>query len=73
MNLKTRETDESAAFFNGRLDKIRMSVHERLQAKAQLARAEAFADAVVGAVNFVKNLLKVLVVRPYWRRTTSVR
>ena len=71
MNRKISKTIASEAFFNARLDAIRMSSHERLRAKASLARAEAFADAAVAIINLVKRLTKVLVLRPYRRLSAS--
>lgn len=58
-------------FLNARLDEVRMSSHERLRAKASLARTQAFADAAVAIVKLFKRLLKTLVVRPYRRLTTA--
>ena len=72
MDSRSRETNERAAFFNARLDEIRMSGHERLKAKAQFAQAEAIADAIVVAANLVKGLLKILVLRPYRHLTASI-
>lgn len=72
MDRTSREANERAAFFNARLDEIRMSGHQRLKAKAQLAQAEAIADAIVGAANLVKGLLKILVLRPYRHLTASI-
>jgi len=71
MNRKISKTKANEAFFNARLDAIRMSSHERLRAKASLARAEAFADAAVAIINLIKRLTKVLVLRPYRRLTAS--
>ena len=72
MNTKISKTNEREAFFNTLLDEVRMSGHERLRAKASLARAEALADAILAAINLAKRLLKALVVRPYRRLTTSL-
>jgi hypothetical protein len=46
MTAKISKTNDSLEFFNARLDEVRLSGHERLKAKAHLARAEAFAEAV---------------------------
>lgn len=70
MNVKISKTNERVVFFNALLDEVRMSGHERLRAKAALARAEAFADALAAVFNFAKQLLKALVLRPYRRLTT---
>lgn len=72
MKTKISKTNENLAYFNGRLDEIRMSGHERLKAKAHLARAEAVADATAALINLVMRLLKTLVVRPIRRLTTSI-
>lgn len=72
MNRNISKTNESAAFFNALLDEVRMNGHERLRAKASLARAEAFADAVVNLIDLAKRVLKALVVRPYRRLTTTL-
>lgn len=77
MNAKISKTNEKeafdrAAFFNARLDEIRMNGYERLKAKAQLARAEAFADAVITMAGGIRRLLRTLVVRPYRRLTASL-
>ena len=70
MNAKMSKTNPELAFLNARLDEVRMSNHERLRAKASLARSEAFADAVVEIINLARRLLKTLVMRPYRRLTT---
>lgn len=72
MNVKIIKTNHDLDFLNARLDEVRMSSHERLRAKASLARSEAVAEAVVEIVNLVKRLLKTLVVRPYRYLTTLV-
>ena len=71
MNGKISKTNQSETFFNALLDEVRMNGDERLRAKASLARAEAFADAVVNLIDLAKRLLKALVVRPYRRLTTT--
>jgi hypothetical protein len=55
-----------------RLDAIQMSAHERLLAKASLARAEAFAAFLVQLVNGVKNLARKASLRPYHRPNAPV-
>ena len=70
MNVNISKTNDSEEFFNSLLDEVRMSGHERIRAKAQLARAEAFADAAVALANLGKRLLKSLAPRPYRRPTT---
>ena len=56
MTVKIRKTNENLDFFNSRLDEVRMSDHERLKAKAHLARAEAFADAVFAIGRTIRGL-----------------
>ena len=72
MAKRVSKSNSDADFFNARLDEIRMSSLERLRAKASLARAEAFADAVAALINLVKRLVKTLVVRPYRHLTTAI-
>ena len=72
MNRKISKTNADAAFFDALLDEVRMNGHERLRAKASMARAEAFADAIVGLFDLAKRLLTTLVVRPYQRLTTTL-
>ena len=71
MNQKISKTNENIAFFNARLDEVRMSGHERLRAKARLAQTEAIADTVFGLISIGKRLLKSLVARAVRRPTTS--
>ena len=72
MNQKISKTNEGEEFFNALLDEVHMNGTERLRAKASFARAEAFADAVVGVIDFAKRVVKTLVVRPFRRLTTSI-
>lgn len=72
MNTKFSKTNFSQDFQDAILEEVRMSAHERLRAKASLARAEAFGDAVVEIINLVKFLLKTLIVRPFQRLTTAI-
>lgn len=55
-----------------RLDQVHMSQSERIMARAQLARAQAVADAVFALVHGAKRLLKTLVLRPFRRLTASL-
>lgn len=71
MSRKISKSNANEALLNARLDSIQMSSHERLRAKASLARADAFANAVAGIINLIKRLAKVLVVRPFQRLTHS--
>ena len=60
MNVKVSKTKQDLAFFNQRLDQIRMSGHERLKAKARFAQAEAITDAVFAVAQGVARLFKRL-------------
>ncbi len=71
MSRKISKSNANETLLNVRLDSILMSSHERLRARASLARAEAFADVTVEIVNLIKRLAKVLVVRPFQRLTHS--
>jgi len=71
MNAKISKTNEDLAFFNARIDEIRISGHERLKAKARLAQAHAIADAAFAVIDFGKRLVKkMLAARPAQRPTT---
>ena len=71
MNAKVSKTNESLAFFNVRLDEVRMTGHERLKAKARMAQAEAFAEAVTALIGLIKRALKSPAPHPHRRPTTS--
>jgi len=71
MNREMSKTNHSRDFFDARLDEIRMSVQERLQAKAHIAQAEAVADALAGLFGLVRRVLKAAVARPLRRPTVS--
>ncbi len=72
MNDKISKTNQQEAFFNALLDEVQMNGTARIRAKASLAQADAFADAVVGLLDLVKRLLQSLVLRPYRRLTTTL-
>lgn len=72
MKEKISKTNDNMDFLNARLDEIRMSGHERLRAKASLARAEAIADLLVGFSSAIKRLLKTLVLRPIRRLMAAI-
>ena len=65
------KTNETLAFFNDRLDQVRMSGHERLAAKARLAQSEAIADAVFAFIDYAKRQVKSVTARPLRRPTIS--
>ena len=71
MNEKISKTNEKFAFFNARLDEVRMSGHERLIAKARFAQAEAIANLAFALVDCARGLLKPRATRPLHRPTTS--
>jgi hypothetical protein len=71
MKSKISKTNERTAYFNALLDEVRMSGHERLKAKARMAQAEAFADALGALFGLVKRVLKAPTPRHYRRPTTS--
>ena len=54
MKRKISKSNDSLASLNARLDEIRMSGHERLMAKAYLARAEAVADAMTAMAGAIR-------------------
>ena len=72
MNQKDSKSNQDLAFFNARIDELQISSYERIRAKAQLARTEAVADAIVAIGRGVHALLKTLVFRPLQRFTASL-
>jgi hypothetical protein len=58
MTTKLSKTNADLEFFNSRLDEVRLSGYERIKAKAHLARAEAFADAVHYVVRGIGRLFQ---------------
>ncbi len=71
MKNKIRKTNASLAFFNNRLDEIRMNGQERLKAKARLAQSEAFANAVVTLIGLFKRAFKSAEPRRYRSPTAT--
>jgi hypothetical protein len=71
MNGKNSKTNENLDFFYARLDETGMCSYERIRAKAQMARAEAFADTLVAIARGLRGLLKARVIRPLRRMTAS--
>ena len=67
MNQQDSKTNRDLAFFNARIDELQFNSYERIRAKAQLARTEAVADAIVAIARGVHRLLKTLVFRPLRR------
>ena len=64
MNEKISKTNADLEFFNRRLDEVRMSGHERLKAKAHLARAEAIAELLFTLVRGIRRLYKAPSTKP---------
>ena len=73
MNSKVSKSNGEWELIEARLDEIGLSSHERLKAKAQLARAEAVADALAVLAAGVKRVLKQIFDRPYHEPNASVR
>ena len=71
MSNKISKSNEDLAFFNSRLDEIRMSGHDRLKAKAHLARAEAMADLFLAAIHAVGRLLRPAPAKPVRQHAPS--
>ncbi len=71
MDSKISKTNEKAEYFNARIDEIQMGDVERFRAKAQLARAEAFADAVARLFRFIQRAGKSLADHTYHRPTAT--
>jgi hypothetical protein len=71
MESKITKTNDQKGHFIALLNEVRMNGHERLKAKARMAQAEAFADAVAELFHYAKRLLNALVLRPYHRLTAS--
>jgi hypothetical protein len=72
MNQKDIKTNGDLAFFNARIDELQIGSYERIKAKAELARTEAIADAILAVSRGVRGLLKTLVLRPLRRFTASL-
>lgn len=72
MNQQHSKTNQDLAFFNARIDELRISSYDRVKAKAQLARTEAVADAIVAIGRGLHGLLKALVLRPFRRIAASI-
>jgi len=79
MKEKINNISQTAAFFDARLDEIRMGDCERLKAKAHLARAEAIVevlatitDSIGRLLRALTRLLRVRIVRPFRRLTATL-
>ena len=58
MTEKISKTNADLEYLNSRLDDVRLSAYDRIRAKAQLARAEAFADAFEFVVRGITRLFQ---------------
>ena len=72
MNYKISKSNPRKAFFEAKIDELRINGHERMKAKARLAQAEAMADALAAIGGGIGRLLRSLVIRPLRRLTTSL-
>jgi len=68
---KISKSNASTAVIHARLDAMRISGYERLQAKAHLARAEAIAEALAQIGGSIARVARTLVIRPLRRLTAS--
>jgi hypothetical protein len=71
MTAKISKTNDNLEFFNSRLDEVRLSGHERLKAKAHLARAEAFAEMVSMVYKAIAGLFSGAKTAPAAGRTAT--
>ena len=69
---KISKSNQSVTLMQARLDEVRMSGHRRLEAQAQLARAEAMVDFLSAIAAGAKRVLRKLVLRPYHKLTASL-
>lgn len=72
MDQKDSKTNQDLAFFNARIDALQIGSYERIKAKAELARTEAVADAIVAFGRGARGLLNTLVVHPFRRFTATI-
>jgi len=68
---KISKSNANREFFNSRIDAMPMSFEDRVRAKAELARAEAFVEALTGLFGLVQRSLKSLADHTYHRPTAS--
>jgi len=71
LNHKDSKTNQDLAFLYARIDALQIGSYERIKAKAELARTEAVADAMVAFGRGAHRLLNRLVVHPF-RRFTAI-
>lgn len=72
MKTEISKSNRRTAFFEAKIDELRMNGHERMKAKARLAQAEAMADAIAAIADGIGRLLRSLVVQPFRRLTASL-
>jgi hypothetical protein len=63
MSVKDSETNDNKEYFLRRIEQIRMSDIERLNAKARFERAEAVAAAIAAAAQATSRLFAALAAR----------
>ncbi len=73
MNSKVSKSNGEWELIEARLDEIGLSSRERAKAMAQLARAEAMADALAALSAGVKRAVKQIFDRPYHQPNAPVR
>lgn len=73
MTKKISKSNEDWELINARLAAVRMSGYNRLKAEAQLARAEAVADALAALAAYLTRAVKQLFARPYHQPKISSR
>jgi len=73
MTKKLSKSNGEWATVEARLAEVRMNGFARARAEAQLARAEAVADALAALSSSVKRAVKQLFDRPYQHPNTSIR
>jgi hypothetical protein len=73
MSDKVSKSNGEWELIEARLDEVGLSSYERIKAKAQLARAEAVADALAALSATVKRAVKQVFERPYHHPNTSIR
>jgi hypothetical protein len=62
--MKRTPTNPGLSAIYARIDKVRMSPADRLNAKSALAQADALADALLAATDFIKRVLGTSGLRP---------
>lgn len=71
-NMMMKKSNPEGDLLYARLNEIRLTPAERQLAKAQLARAEAVAGAIVWIATFLKELIRTLVVCPIRRFASTL-